>query len=94
VADKYNQRWALWFRPDRRQTTNAITFGQVTYYSEPETKVIADAKWRRHENCHKLQWKRDGVVKFAFIYLWYTLRFGYLNNPYEIEAREKESIDG
>ena len=34
--------------------------------------------------------KRDGKLRFAVQYLWWSLRYGYRNNPYEIEAREAE----
>lgn len=41
----------------------------------------------RHEGVHLEQMKRDGKFKFVCKYLWYTLRYGYWNNPYEKEAR-------
>ena len=41
-----------------------------------------------HENTHIQQVKRDGRLKFIFKYLWYLIRYGYKNNPYEVEARE------
>lgn len=41
-----------------------------------------------HEACHIEQVRRDGRVKFVVKYLYYNLRYGYRNNPYEIEARE------
>jgi len=34
------------------------------------------------------QHKQHGKVKFLILYSWYTLRYGYWNNPFEIEARE------
>jgi hypothetical protein len=29
-----------------------------------------------------------GAVKFYATYLWYNLRYGYVNNPMEVEARQ------
>ena len=45
----------------------------------------------KHELEHLEQMKRDGKFRFAFQYLWRSFRYGYRNNPYEIEAREAEN---
>lgn len=45
----------------------------------------------RHERCHLEQIERDGRMLFSLKYSWWTLRYGYYMNPYEIEAREAES---
>jgi len=85
--DKYNQIWvAKLFNKPRW----AITIGQVTFYSVPYLDV--NHAWERHENKHKEQWKREGLIKFAVKYLWYQIRYGYQNNPFEIEAREAEKV--
>lgn len=42
----------------------------------------------KHESCHIMQVKRDGRLKFIFKYLYYNIKYGYYNNPYEIEARK------
>lgn len=42
----------------------------------------------RHEMCHWEQYKRMGAVKFYVMYLWYSMRYGYYNNPMEVEARK------
>lgn len=44
----------------------------------------------RHEQAHWAQYERMGAVKFYAVYLWYTLRYGYYNNPLEIEARSAQ----
>jgi len=41
---------------------------------------------RRHELVHIEQIERCGAVRFSVLYLWYLLRYGYWNNPYEREA--------
>jgi hypothetical protein len=41
----------------------------------------------KHELAHARQIKEEGVIKFYLKYLYYTLRYGYKNNPYEIDAR-------
>ena len=45
----------------------------------------------RHEMEHMYQVCRDGWLKFYVKYLWYSMRYGYLNNPYEVEARAAEN---
>lgn len=50
-----------------------------------------NARLLRHERCHLAQIERDGRLLFAVKYAWLTLRHGYWDNPYEVEAREAES---
>lgn len=45
-------------------------------------------KLEAHELEHLAQIKREGVIKFCLKYLWYLIRYGYKNNPYEVEARK------
>lgn len=44
----------------------------------------------RHEERHIEQVKREGRLKFICKYLFYNIKYGYDNNPYEVEAREAE----
>jgi hypothetical protein len=44
----------------------------------------------RHEAIHVQQWKRHGLVRFALLYLWFHFRYGYRDNPFEVEARSCE----
>ena len=48
---------------------------------------ISDSLYK-HESCHIQQVKRDGRLKFICKYLYYNIKYGYYNNPYEIEARQ------
>ena len=41
---------------------------------------------RRHELVHLRQIGRDGPVYFLARYFWFLARYGYRQNPYEIEA--------
>jgi hypothetical protein len=41
----------------------------------------------RHELEHIYQVDREGWFKFYIKYIWYSIRYGYLKNPYEVEAR-------
>lgn len=47
----------------------------------------------RHERCHLEQIERDGRILFTLKYSWWTIRHGYWNNPYEVEARAAEWKD-
>jgi hypothetical protein len=40
-----------------------------------------------HELCHVKQVRSLGAVKFTLKYILYSIRFGYINNPFEVEAR-------
>jgi hypothetical protein len=51
---------------------------------------LHDQRLVRHELEHWAQAQRLGVVRFAFTYLYFTVRYGYWNNPLEIEARAAE----
>lgn len=53
-------------------------------------KDLIPEKLFKHENTHIEQVKRDGKFKFLIKYIWYLLRYGYKNNPYEVEARQAE----
>jgi hypothetical protein len=44
---------------------------------------------RKHELVHWEQYKRMGIIKFYATYLYYNIKYGYWNNPMEVEAREK-----
>lgn len=44
----------------------------------------------RHEQCHWDQYLRMGVIKFYAVYLYKHFKYGYENNPLEVEARQAE----
>jgi hypothetical protein len=88
MMDKYNHWLGKFFGLINGQKRFAITLGQTTYYSVSE-ETIGPA-WRFHEDWHKYQWAMDGVIKFSLLYVWYLIRYGYYDNPYEVEAREME----
>lgn len=45
----------------------------------------------RHEAQHLKQMERDGRVLFTARYVWWRVRYGYRNNPYEVEARAAQA---
>ena len=63
---------------------DAVTLGRHVFFrsSTPSERLI------RHEAVHVGQYQREGVVKFLVKYLYYSARYGYEQNPYEVEARD------
>lgn len=51
-----------------------------------------DQRLIKHEMVHIDQIIRMGAIKFTVVYLWNNIRYGYRNNPLEIEAREKSIL--
>lgn len=90
MMNKYSHWIGKLFGFINREKNFAVTIGQTTYYSCSQSLV--DNEWRRHEDCHKAQWRSEGNMKFFFKYFYYNIRYGYINNPYEIEARNAEKI--
>ena len=49
-----------------------------------------DKKLIAHEMVHIKQQLRGWLIGFYIKYIYYQIRYGYENNPYEIEARNNE----
>jgi len=64
-----------------------ITLWPYILFAQPSDKV--SKRLREHELAHWEQVERDGFFTFYVKYLWYQFKYGYINNPYEVEAREK-----
>ena len=58
---------------------------------EPPDPVVHPPDERSHERMHVEQWRRHGRMRFLARYLYYHFRYGYWDNPFEIEARRAES---
>ena len=52
---------------------------------------LGEDRLRRHEMAHWAQYQRMGAIRFYVTYLWFNLRYGYRNNPMEVEARSAEA---
>ena len=86
--DKYDHWLPKLFMKFNHAPNWAVTIGQTTYYSV--TPMYVAPSWRRHEDTHKKQWADEGFFKFLLKYLFFNITRGYMNNPYEIEARATE----
>ena len=71
----------------------AMVLGKTIHlYGSTKENFLADECWVNHELCHVNQFAAHGYVPFVFKYLWESLRVGYYNNKFEVEAREAENI--
>jgi hypothetical protein len=71
----------------------AMVLGKTIHlHNTTKTEFLNDEKWLKHELCHIKQFKEHGYVGFIVKYLWGSLRKGYYNNPFEVEARNAEEL--
>jgi hypothetical protein len=71
----------------------ALVLGRTIHLHNISRKDFKESPgWVRHELKHVEQFKRLGFVRFLFLYGWYSLKYGYFNNPLEKEAREAEGL--
>ena len=72
-----------------------FTFFNGTVWLRPNMDAETKHRVMVHEARHIFQINRDGYLKFTVKYLYYLARYGYRNNPYEIDARKaaNERID-
>lgn len=74
-----------------RSENVAIVIGKTIHlYHVSRQDFLKDDKWVNHEMCHISQFKKYGFLNFIFKYLVESMRNGYYNNKYEIEARNAE----
>jgi hypothetical protein len=70
----------------------AMVLGNTIHlFNSTKTEFLQDEKWVKHECCHIRQFKKHGYVGFIVKYLWESLRKGYHNNCFEVEARNAET---
>ena len=69
----------------------AMVIGNTIHLHNVTREIfLQDERWLKHEMAHVEQYKRYGLLRFLLLYTWYSIKFGYTNNPFEIEARERE----
>ena len=75
-----------------RVSSCAITIGHSIYlHNATREDFLNNTSWYRHELAHIKQYQTHGMMGFLARYVWYSIRFGYYNNPLEIEARLAET---
>ena len=69
----------------------AIVFGDTIHlHNTSRTEFLNDKEWVCHELKHVHQYKQNGFVGFITQYLFDSVKNGYYNNKFEVEARENE----
>ena len=69
----------------------AIVVGRTIHlHNATRHDLLQNPRWLRHEIRHLLQFKQYGFIPFIFLYLLETVKHGYRNNKYEVEARASE----
>jgi len=70
----------------------ALTLGKTIHlYNCSAEEFMANERWVNHEMEHLRQFRKYGLLKFIFLYLLESIRKGYYNNRFEVEARSAES---
>ena len=70
----------------------ALVIGKTIHiYGVSISEFKADSRWVRHELEHVIQYKKHGIFFFLWLYLYYSAKFGYYKNPFEMEARASEN---
>lgn len=69
----------------------AIVIGHTIHLHNSSSEAfLKDERWLKHELCHVRQFEQHGFLAFIIKYLWESIRRGYFNNKYEVEARQAE----
>jgi hypothetical protein len=69
----------------------ALVLGNAIHlYNITKQEFLSSPRLVRHELKHIDQYQRFGVFGFLSRYAWYSLKYGYFNNPLEQEARGAE----
>lgn len=75
-----------------RANAVAIVFGKTIHlHNTTKEDFLKNERWVKHELCHIRQFKQHGYFTFIAKYVWESIRKGYYNNKYEIEARAAEN---
>lgn len=78
-------KWKSWFVP---KGYKAWVIAPWMFFRE--NRFNTEDWLFRHEMEHIYQVEREGWLRFYIKYLWYSMRHGYQNNPYEIQARQAQ----
>ncbi|WP_152268198.1 eCIS core domain-containing protein [Agriterribacter humi] len=69
----------------------AFTLGKTIHlYNATAREFLDDTRWVKHELKHVEQFRRYGFIPFIARYTIETIKKGYRDNKYEIEARMAE----
>src|SRR6185295_3059125 len=73
--------YGLWWIPERAV---ALCIGRHVF-----TAFDSLSQWTLdHEEMHVIQYAAYGIIPYLMRWLYWTWKYGYANNPFEVEARE------
>jgi hypothetical protein len=62
----------------------------IHLWNTPREEFLNDMEWLCHELVHVKQYQRNGTFLFLVKYIFYWLKYGYRDIPFEVEARAQE----
>jgi hypothetical protein len=69
----------------------AIVIGRTIHlHNASKLEFLHNESWLRHEMAHIKQFQQHGFFPFLLKYLAESIRSGYLQNKFEVEARKAE----
>ena len=75
-----------------KENNMAIVLGSTIYLHQiKKIDFLNSKKHFAHEMHHIKQFAKHGTICFLFLYLIESIKNGYWNNKYEIEARDAEN---
>lgn len=75
----------------KKQRIALVINSTIFLHNASAYELISNKRWLLHELRHVEQFQRYGTIRFLLLYLLETLSKGYVNNKYEIEARNSEN---
>ena len=76
-----------------RSSSVAMVLGKTIHlHNTSKDDFLQNKKWVKHELCHVQQFKQHGYLLFIIKYVWESLKKGYYNNKFEVEARAAEDL--
>lgn len=70
-----------------------MVLGNTIYlHNATKQELLQNQRWLKHELCHVRQFQQHGLVLFIIKYLWESMKNGYYNNRFEVEARAAEEL--
>ena len=69
----------------------AMVLGNAIHLSGVKKEAfLRNHSWVAHERCHLQQFQKYGFYRFLWLYTRESMKVGYFNNKFEVEARLAE----
>lgn len=88
IGFPYRKAGPFWRFVLKRLGFAAITLPWSIYVLE---EWRHDPRLARHEFQHVAQMRNDGMLRWWIKAAYYIIRYGYMNSPYEIDARRVQN---